>query len=172
MTKIKGTLALAIGLVLAPSWQAQETWRQACVQQCYAQPAPSDPELQRQEIVSLEKEAAHAIQLNSSTFFYRIYSDDFSGTLSHGQLINKAQWIAAIESPLVKRESFNISDIKVRIFQDTAVATCLWSSRFILNGQHLNSQIRAIHVYINTPHGWHVIAGQTTNLPPDVQQPL
>jgi len=172
MTKIKGTLALAIGLVLAPSWQAQETWRQACIQQCYAQPAPSDPELQRQEIVSLEKEAAHAIQLNSSTFFYRIYSDDFSGTLSHGQLINKAQWIAAIESPLVKRESFSVSDIRVRIFQDIAVATCLWSSRFILNGQHLSSQIRALHVYINPPHGWHVIAGQTTNLPPDVQQPL
>jgi hypothetical protein len=27
-------------------------------------------------------------------------------------------------------------------------------------------------VYLNTPRGWHVVAGQTTNLPPDVQQPL
>ena len=172
MTKTMGTVALALGLALAPSWQGQEAWRDACIQRCVSQPALGDAEVQTQEIVSLEKEAARAIQLNSSTFFYRIYSDDFSGTLSHGQLINKAQWIAAIESPLVKRESFNVSDIKVRIFQDTAVATCLWSSRFILNGQRLSSQIRAIHVYINTPHGWHVIAGQTTNLPPDVQQPL
>src|ERR1700674_1223788 len=172
MTKTMGTVALAIGLALAPSWQAQEAWRDACIQRCVSQPGLGDPEVQTQEIVSLEKEAARAIQLNSSTFFYRTYSDDFSGTLSHGQQINKAKWIAAIESPLVKRESFNVSDIKVRIFQDTAVATCLWSSRFILNGQHLSSQIRAIHVYINTPHGWHVIAGQTTNLPPDVQQPL
>jgi len=41
-----------------------------------------------------------------------------------------------------------------------------------VNGQHVSSQIRVLHVYIDTPHGWHVIAGQTTNLPPDVQQPL
>jgi len=72
MTKIKGTVALAIGLALAPSWQAQETWRQACVQQCYTRPTPGDPEMQRQEIVSLEKEAAHAIQLKSGTYFQRV----------------------------------------------------------------------------------------------------
>ena len=172
MIRITGMVALAIGLLLAPSWQAQEAWRDACIQRCVSQPTLGDPEVQRQEIVSLEKEAARAIQLGSGTFFHRIYSDDFSGTLSHGQQINKDQWIETIESPLVKRESFSVSDIRVRIFQDTAVATCLWSSRFIRNGQHLSSQLRAIHVYVNTPHGWHVVSGQNTNLPPDVQQVL
>jgi len=172
MTRTAWFAALAFGLVLVPSWEAQEAWRNVCIQRCLTQPALGDPEVQRQEIVSLEKEAARAIQLNSGTFFYRVYSDDFAGTLSHGQQINKVQWIATIESPLVKRESFNVSDIKVRIFQDTAIATCLWSSRFIVNGQHFSGQIRAIHVYINTPNGWHVISGQTTHLPPDVQQPL
>src|ERR1700674_2267358 len=172
MTKIMGTVALAIGLALAPSWQAQENWRQACVQQCYTRPSPGDPEVQRQEIVSLEKEAAHAIQQNSGTYFQRVYSDDFAGTLSHGQLVNKTQCIGVVETPAVKYESFNASDIKVRVFQDTAVATCLWSSRSIIRGQHISSQIRAVHVYVDTPRGWHVVSGQTTNLPPDVQQPL
>ena len=172
MVKVMGTVTLVIGMVLAPSWQGQEAYRDACIQRCVSQPALGDPEVQRQEIVSLEREAARAMQLSSGTFFHRVYSDDFSGTLTHGQQINKDQWIAAIESPSVKRESFNVSDIKVRVFQETAVATCLWSSRFIVNGQHLSSQIRAIHVYVNTPNGWHVVSGQTTNLPPDVQQPL
>jgi len=58
------------------------------------------------------------------------------------------------------------------VFQETAVATCLWSSRIIIRGQHVSSQIRATHVYVDTPRGWHVVAAQTTNLPPDVQQPL
>jgi hypothetical protein len=158
--------------VLAPSWHAQDNWRQACVQKCYAQTAPEDPEAQREEIISLEKEAGRAIQQSNATFFRRVYSDDFSGTLSHGQLIDKERWIAAVESSSTRRESFSVSDIKVRIFQETAIATCLWSSRFVLNGQHLNSQIRTIHVYVNTPRGWHVVSGQTTNLPPDVQQVL
>ena len=86
--------------------------------------------------------------------------------------MNKTQWIEVVESPLVRRESFNASDIKVRIYQEMAIATSLWSSRFIVNGQRFSTQIRAIHVYVNTPRGWHVVSGQATNLPPDVQQPL
>jgi hypothetical protein len=172
MTRIAWIAALAIGLALAPSSQGQDDSRQACIQRCVSQPTLGDPEVQRQEIVSLEKEAARAIQLNNSTYFRRVYSDDFAGTLSHGQLVNKMQWIGVIESPAVKYESFNASDIKVSIFRETAVATCLWSSRSIVKGQRISSQIRTVHVYVNSPRGWHVISGQATNLPPDVQQPL
>jgi ketosteroid isomerase-like protein len=172
MFKIACTAALALGLALTPSLQEQETPRNACIQRCLIWPQMGDPEVQRQEIVSLEKEAAHAIQQNNGTFFRRVYSDDYTGTLSHGQTVDRNQWIQAIESPLVKYESFNASDVKVHIYQDTAIATCLWSSRSIVRGQHVSNQIRAIHVYLNTPRGWHVVSGQATNLPPDVQQPL
>ena len=172
MIKITGMVALAIGLLLAPSWQSQEIWRDACIQRCIAQPLIGDPEVQRQEIVSLEREAARAIQLNNGTYFQRVYSDDFAGTLSHGQQVNKTQWIDVIQSPAVKYESFNASEINVRVFQETAVATCLWSSRSIIKGQHVSIQIRAVHFYVDTPRGWHVVSGQATNLPPDVQQPL
>src|SRR5260370_13951890 len=144
MIRIVGIAALALGLALTPIGQGQrqqDAAREACFQRCATEPALGDPEVQRQEIVSLEKEAARAIQQNSATFFYRIYSDDFAGTLSHGQQINKLQGIEAVESPLVKRESFYISDIKVRIFPDTAVATCLWSSRFIVNHQPFSTPI-------------------------------
>ena len=168
----KFAAALAIGLALSPSWQERESRRTECIQRCLVSPTLGDPEVQTQEIVSLEKEAARAIQQNSGTFFRRVYSEDYAGTLSHGQQVNRAQWIDAVESPSVKRESFNVSDIKVRIYQDTAIATCLWSSRFTINGQRFSTQFRAIHVYINTPRGWHVVSGQATNLPPDVQQPL
>jgi hypothetical protein len=133
---------------------------------------PENPEMQREEIVNLEREATRAIQLNSSAYFQRVYSDDFTGTLSHGQLLNKYQWIQTIQSTEVKYESFNASDIKVRVFKESAVATCLWSIRSIVKGQRVNSQMRVIHVYINSARGWHVVSGQATNLPPDVQQPL
>ncbi len=168
----KFAAALAIGLALSPSWQGRENVRTECIQRCLVSPMLVDPELQRQEIVSLEREAARAILQNSGTFFRRVYSEDYAGTLSHGQQVNRAQWIDVVESPSVKRESFNASDIKVRIYQDMAIATCLWSSRFTIGGQRYSTQIRAIHVYINTPRGWHAISGQATNLPPDVQQPL
>lgn len=132
----------------------------------------ANPELQRQEILNLENEAARAIQTNTGTFFRRVYSDDFSGSLSHGQTVNKSLFIDAVQTPDVKYDSFNASDINVRIYRDAAIATCLWSARGVFNSQRFSSQMRVIHVYINTPHGWRVIAGQITLLPPGAQQPL
>jgi hypothetical protein len=133
---------------------------------------PRNEEMQRQEIINLEKEMARAIQLNNGTFFRRVYGEDFSGTLSHGQPVNKALFIDAVQDGTVKYESFSVSDIKIRIFKDTAVATCLWSSRSIYRGQRISSQMRVIHVYVNGQRGWQVVASQATILPPDVQQPL
>src|SRR5260370_35461311 len=133
MIKIRHTVALAIALVLGPSWQAQERWRQACVDRCYTASAV-DPELQRQEIVSLEREAARAIQSNAGAFFRRVDSDDFAGALSHGQPVDRAQWVEAVASPVAKYQSFIASDYKLRIFEDTAVANCPCAYRLVIKG--------------------------------------
>src|SRR5436190_16745024 len=71
-----------------------------------------------------------------------------------------------------KYQSFIASDIKVRFFQDMAIATCLWSSRSIIKGQAVSYEMRTMHVYLNGASGWHAISGQNTSLPPDVSQPL
>jgi len=149
---------LILGLALNFGWQDDD--------------APPNPEMQRQEIVNLETEAARAIQTNAGTFFRRVYSDDFSGTLSHGQPVNKTTFINAVQTSEVRYDAFNASDISVRLFRDSAVASCLWSARGTYKEQNFNSQMRVIHVYINTPRGWRVVAGQITLLPPGAQQPL
>ena len=133
---------------------------------------PPNPEMQRQEIVNLEKEAGRAIQLNTPGFFKRVYSDDFSGTLSHGQVVNKIQFMNVVQNGEIKYETFSVSDINVHIYQDTAVATCLWSARGEYRGQRLNVQMRSIHVYVNGPRGWRAVSGAVTQLPPSVPQPL
>jgi ketosteroid isomerase-like protein len=150
---------LLVGLALNFGWQEQDE-------------PPPNPEMQRQEIVNLETEAARAIQTNTGTFFRRVYSDDFSGTLSHGQPVNKTTFINAVQTGEVKYDAFNASDISVRFFRDAAIASCLWSARGTYKEQKFNSQMRVIHVYINTPRGWRVVAGQITPLPPGAQLPL
>ena len=167
MTKIVSAVALLFGLMLSPGQQNQQAWRDACTQRCLTSTASSDEEVERQEIVSLEKEAVRAIQQNNGTFFRRVYGDDYKGTLSHGQLVNKTQWLDAVQSTANKYETFIASDINVRLFEETAIATCLWSTRAVVNGQLVSGQMRTTHVYLNTPLGWHVVSGQSTNLPPD-----
>jgi len=162
---------LTFWLALSPSWSPQNNERLAA---CYArcQEPPGDPDMDRQEIVNLEREAAHAIALGDAVFFRRVYSDDFAGTLSHGETVNKTGFINAVQSTLVHYEAFNVSDIKVHIFQETAVATCLWSGRAVVKGQSVNSQMRVMHVYVNGGSGWKVVAGHTSPLPPYTQQAL
>jgi len=164
---------VTIGLAFAPAMVSQESFetrRQFCVETCLRE--HPDPELQRQEVIALEKEAARAIQLRNPTFFTRVYSEDFSGNLSHGEPVDKARLIAAVQAPDIKYESFTPSNVKVRIYRDTAVATCLWSMRAIFKGQHVSSQMLVMHVYVYGPSGYQVVAGQTTLLPPYPQQPL
>jgi ketosteroid isomerase-like protein len=161
---------LTIWLALSPAWSPQNDYITECYRRC--QMAPTDPETERQEIVNLEREAAHAIQLSDGTFFRRVYSDDFTGTLSRGESVNKTGFINAVQSSAARYEAFNASDIKIHIFRDTAVATCLWSARAIVKGQNVNSQMRVMHIYVNGGNGWKVVAGQTSPLPPYTQQAL
>jgi ketosteroid isomerase-like protein len=155
---------LAVYLLLSPAWSAQTKQQEVCMQRCMEE--QEDPDLARQEIVNLELEAAHAIRLGDTAFFHRVYSDDFSGTLSHGELVNKAAFISAVQSNLFKYQAFSASDIKVHLYRETAVATCLWSSRAEFKGQPLNNQMRVMHIYVNSGSGWKVVAGQASALPP------
>ena len=173
MIKFAAIVVVGVALLIGQGLSQQDeraTERGDCIKRCITQ--PYDPEMHRQEIVSLEREAGHAIQLRNGAYFRRVYNDDFVGTLSHGQQVNKTEWLALIQSDAVKYDVFQASDIKVQIYQDMAVATSLWSSRFNTKGQQLGHQMRSIHVYLNGASGWHVVSGQITGLPPDVGGPL
>ena len=169
----KAALLLILGLGLTRSASAQTPTRPLTPEEreeMIRQAAQS--EMDRQEIVNLEKEAAHALLLNNATFFKRVYSDDFTGTLSHGQPVDKASFLEIVQNTDAKYTSFIASDVVIRTYADTAVTTCLWSYRGTYKGKPLFSQMRILHVYVNGPRGWRVVASQATALPPEVQQPL
>jgi ketosteroid isomerase-like protein len=122
-------------------------------------------EAKQEELINIEQETARAMQWHNGTIFRRIYGDDFVGVLPSGQIKDKSGWIAAIENSGVKYISFIASDIRVRMFQDTAVVTCLWSSRGTRGDQPFNKQYRVTHVYVYGQRGWQVVASQETLLP-------
>jgi ketosteroid isomerase-like protein len=165
---------LLVWLAVSPPMHSQEDSRQelrlACMDACMREHPNAD--LQRQEVIALEKEAGRAVLLGDATFFRRVYSDDFTGVLSRGEIVNKASFIAAVQAPQIKYESFTASDVKVRLYRDVAVATSTWSIRAVLRGQQVASQMRSVHVYVYTGGGYHVVTGQTTLLPPHIDQPL
>jgi ketosteroid isomerase-like protein len=167
----KAVMVLLAGtLVMSPVSSSQQDERSDCMQACMKE--RPNTELMRQEVVALEHETARAIQLNNATFFKRVYSDDFSGVLSGGEPVDKVLLIATVQRADVQYESFSVSDIKVRLYRDIAVATCLWSVRGVSNGKKTTAQMRAMHVYFYTTNGFRVISSQSTLLPASTPQPL
>ncbi|HTP68907.1 MAG TPA: nuclear transport factor 2 family protein [Dongiaceae bacterium] len=119
----------------------------------------------QQELISLEKEMARAMQWNTGTIFRRIYGEDFQGILPTGQIMDKVGWIGFMEKSGVKYSSFVASDIRVRMFQDTAVVSCLWSARGTVGDRAFSRQSRVTHVYVYGQQGWKTVSSQETLLP-------
>jgi ketosteroid isomerase-like protein len=159
MKKLAALLFVVVAFVLVPQSRAQAPTA------AELRELAKEKEVKQEELVNLETESARAIQWNNGTIFRRIYGEDFVGILPTGQAKDKAGWIASIENNNIKYTSFVASDIHVRMFQDTAVVTCLWSSRGTQNGRAFSRQYRVTHVYIYGQRGWQAVAGQETLLP-------
>ena len=122
-------------------------------------------EMHREELVLLERENGHAVQLGNPSFIQRVYGDDFAGTSDQGQVLNKTSLIKEVLNTDIHYKSVVVSDIRVRFFQDTAVAQSLWSMLGTQEGRPFSRQKRVIHVYVNGGRGWQLVAAQQTVLP-------
>lgn len=149
---------------LAPLCIAQQV-QQAPLSPAELRELAKENEAKQDELLNLEEEMARAMQWNNGTIFRRVYGDDFVGILPSGQLLNKVAWIAAIENSGIKYSAFVASDIRVRMFEDTAVVTCIWSARGTQSGRNFYRQFRVTHVYVYGQRGWQAVAGQETLLP-------
>jgi hypothetical protein len=156
-------ILMALGFLFHPFARAQ----QKTAAELRAEAA--EAEVQRQELLLLERENGHAVQLGNPSFFQRVYGDDFVGTSDQGQVLNKVATIRAVQTTDTRYASVVVSDIIVRFFQDTAVVQSLWSMRGTQGGRSFSRQRRVIHVYVNGGRGWQVVASQSTLLPGEGQ---
>ncbi|HYK40006.1 MAG TPA: nuclear transport factor 2 family protein [Candidatus Eremiobacteraceae bacterium] len=128
------------------------------------EPKPNQ-EADRQTITNLELGFAHAIQLNNSTIFNTVFSDDFIGITYYGEVINKAKQIQLIQNSQNTYAFVHCSDVLVKIYRDVASVTSLRTERGTLQGRTFSRQFRILRVYVNTPRGWRVVSSQETQLP-------
>jgi len=152
----KLVLCAAIWLTLAGMARAQDP-----------QEPPPNPEIQRQELVNLEKENARAIQLHNPTFFRAAYSDDFHGVSRYGETVSKAGIIRELQSLPLEFDTVVSSDAQVRMFRDAAYVLSLRSEVGRANGTKFYNQYRILRVYVNTPRGWRIVSQLETKLVTD-----
>jgi ketosteroid isomerase-like protein len=155
-------IPIVLALMAFSAVPAGAPQKSAAQQQAEADAATAEEN--HQELLNLEKETVHALMLNNTTFFKRVYGEDFVGTTPTGRVINKAIYMASIASSTNKYTIFIASDIQVRIFQDTAVVSSLWTARGTQDGRPFDRQYRVTHVYIYGQRGWQAVSSQETLL--------
>jgi ketosteroid isomerase-like protein len=129
---------------------------------------PPNPEMQRQELVNLEKENARAIKLHNSTFAKAAYSEDFHGVSRYGETVRKQEIIRELETMGLEFDSVVSTDAQVRLFRDAAYVLSLRSEVGRANGKKFYNQFRILRVYVNTPRGWKIVSQLETKLAADV----
>jgi Domain of unknown function (DUF4440) len=118
-----------------------------------------------EEIIrQLHLEGVHAQLTNNIATLDRLWSDDHTFTNPLGVVQTKAERLAEIKSGARKLESFNIDDIQVRVYDNTAVVTGRGTLKGQLRGNDLSIQARGIDVYVKKEGAWQLVAAQATRI--------
>jgi len=93
-------------------------------------------------------------------------SDDYTFITLRGELRTKAEIVKGFQSGSFKYESRTISDLKVRVYGDTAIVTGRSSQQGKENGKDYSGDYRFTRVYLKQKGHWVTVALQTTLIQP------
>jgi len=151
-------ILLGASCLLPPSASAQNILEEH-------KPIATDSDIHREELDMLARDTARAVQLKNPSFFRRVYGEDFVGTTPNGTVMDKAALISYVENSPATYATFIATNVRVRIFRDTAIVTSVWSARGTQEGRSFSRQSRVIQIFVYGQRGWQVVASQETLLP-------
>jgi hypothetical protein len=104
----------------------------------------------------------------------KIYGDDLTYAHSSALTETKAQVLTNIKGPSVA-EFMKFSDTTIRIYGDVALAKGVVDFRNGPPGKMLDNHLNILWVLVRraqAPHGWQIVARQTTRIGPSVGTPV
>ena len=128
---------------------------------------------QKAVMATLETMAKATIAKDVATL-EKIYGDDVTYAHSSAQLDTKAQVLKNIQGTSVA-EFMKFSDTTIRIYGDTALAKGVVDFRNGPPGKMLDNHLDILWVLVRRPqgpHGWQIVARQTTRIGPSVGTPV
>jgi len=117
-------------------------------------------------VLGLEQQWEDALTKSDVAALDKLYDETLVYTHSNGKVDTKTSYLAAIKSGAVKYESMKREDIKVSLYGHTAVVTCHWAVHVLARGNKIDMDARYLHVYVEQPEGWKLVAHESTKVAP------
>jgi ketosteroid isomerase-like protein len=118
----------------------------------------------QEQLKKLETDRAAAVVKGDVATLEQQTSDDYSLINMNGQMSGKAQMVTAFKTGQTKLTSDEVSDMKVRVYGDTAVITGKADIKGTLGGKDVAGQIMFTRVYVKKGGQWQSVAFQQTRV--------
>jgi ketosteroid isomerase-like protein len=115
-----------------------------------------------EQIKKIEKDRAAAVTRADVAALDAITSDDYTLIDRNGRVRDKAQTMNAIKTGDIKITSNEVSDLKVRVYGDTAVVTGRADTKGTIGGRDVSGPMLFTRVYVKKSGRWQSVAFQQT----------
>jgi ketosteroid isomerase-like protein len=117
------------------------------------------------EIEGLEMEWRRAQLSNNISVIDRLLADDYLGISALGTLETKGDVLATHRAGNPKLSQMDLSDVKIRIYGDTAVVTSKVELRGQNDGRDVSGRYRYTRVYNDRNGQWKIVSFESSRMP-------
>ena len=119
-----------------------------------------------QDLLKLQREWLDAYQKHDAVAIERLEADDFTLTEADGKVTTKLEDVASIKNakPPQPDDAFDVEDVKVRLYGNTAVLIGRVILKYRNKGQMVVEYYRYTDTYLKRHGRWQVVASQLTRI--------
>ena len=125
-----------------------------------------------QEVMHLADAWATAELRGDTTFLESTLADDFIGIGPLGFMLTKQAWLVRHTSGDLKYESFNLDEVKVRMYNEAAILIGRQVQNAAYRGHSIQGQFRTTLVFVQQQGQWRLASLQLSTIgqPPNFTQ--
>ena len=117
-----------------------------------------------QSLKALTEQARQAALKGDVTAVDKLLADDFIGINPVGETNTKADVLELFKSGKLKYDAFEISDMKVRVYGETALVNASANVKGHLGDIDISGQFRAVRVWVKRKGQWQTVSFQSTRV--------
>ena len=116
----------------------------------------------QETLLRLEKEFEQAVISNDAAAVGQLLADDWIIVGPDGRIIDKSRFLEVIKTGALSHEKMESDDVRVRIYENTAIVTALTTSKGKFMGQEFTSLERATDIFVKQNDRWQCVFTQLT----------
>jgi ketosteroid isomerase-like protein len=115
---------------------------------------------------ALDQQLQQAVLHGDAATLDKLLSEDWLLISSTGRVVQRSEFIAAVQDPASRLEVNQQSEVKVRIHGTTAIVTAALHERGLDQGKPYEAWLRYTDTWVQEGDSWRYVSGHACRVPP------